>query len=269
MCGRYVIHSTLHQIEKRYGVTTPHPEQYKPNPNVAVGEPAPVITQDQPRTLQFFHFGLTPFWAKKKLYILNARSEGNANPDNRPDYTGGFGILKKPAFRMPIRRQRCLVIADAFIEGPKDLGLARPYLFFPAYRQEPFSMAGIWDQWTDPSTGEIYHSFAIITTPANALVRQMGHHRAPCILHPDDESTWLNPNAPISEITALLRPFDPDEFNAYPIAPTIKNPRCKDWKALQPQGPPLKPQTHFHVQHTLRLLGMGQSPARDRHNHST
>ena len=64
-------------------------------------------------------FGFTPSWAKKQFYMINARSEGDHNADNHPGYRGAMGILQKPMFRQSIRTRRCLVIADAFIEGPQ------------------------------------------------------------------------------------------------------------------------------------------------------
>ena len=39
-----------------------------------------------------------------------------------------------------------------------------------------------------------WSSFAIITTEANPLVAQI-HNRMPVILSPEDEATWLNPEA--------------------------------------------------------------------------
>jgi len=179
MCGRYVIKSRLEVVEKRFGVKAKTPQEYRRSPNVAIGERAPVVLNTHPKELRFLHFGLTPFWAKKRMYLINARSEGNHNQEDNPDFTGGMGILQKPAFRKPIRSQRCLVVADAFLEGPKDKRLSEPYVFYPVARKGPFAMAGIWDTWQDPQTGEPYASFAIITTVANSLVAKMGHHRSP------------------------------------------------------------------------------------------
>ena len=55
------------------------------------------------------------------MYLINARKEGDHNRANDPSYSGAAGILQKPSFRKPIRSQRCLVLADGFIEGPEDL----------------------------------------------------------------------------------------------------------------------------------------------------
>ncbi len=264
MCGRYVIKSSLKVVEKRFDSVVQEPELYTPSPNVAIGEPAPVILNRAPKQIVFYHFGLTPFWAKKRMYIINARSEGDHNKDNSPLYTGGMGILQKPAFRKPIRSQRCLVIADAFLEGPKDKRLSKPYVFYPSVHKGPFAMAGIWDVWHHPETGASYGSFAIITTVANELVASMGHHRSPVILRPEQERLWLEDRVPLSDITAMLHPFDPSLFNAYPISPEIKSPRAKDFELLRPIGPSLREDAEYILYQDIVLEGMGASPARRR-----
>ncbi|MBK7965533.1 MAG: hypothetical protein IPK10_09720 [Bacteroidetes bacterium] len=53
------------------------------------------------------------------MYLINARAEGDHNSDDDPNYRGAKGNHQQTFFRKPIRSQRCLVIADYFIEGPK------------------------------------------------------------------------------------------------------------------------------------------------------
>ena len=47
----------------------------------------------------------------------------------------------------------------------------------------PFGIAGLWENWKQPGTGEWVRTFAIITTDANELVGEI-HDRMPLILHP-------------------------------------------------------------------------------------
>ena len=83
MCGRYVIVSSVEVIEKRFNVTAPElPLGIIPNYNLGPGGIGPVITNSEPSKLQFFRFGMTPSWAKKRMYIFNARSEGDGNKEN-------------------------------------------------------------------------------------------------------------------------------------------------------------------------------------------
>jgi putative SOS response-associated peptidase YedK len=56
----------------------------------------------------------------------------------------------------------------------------------------PFGLAGLWENWRNPNTGEWERSFAIITVPSNSLVGQI-HHRMPAILDPAIHDRWLGP----------------------------------------------------------------------------
>ena len=239
----------------------PAEDLFGPMSNISIGDKAPVITNESPDQIQLYQFGLTPFWAKKKMYFFNARSEGDHNKDNDPNYTGAMGIINKPAFRQVIRKKRCLIIADAFIEGPKKEKLSKPYLVYMRDKLRPFAMAGVWDDWVNKETGEVSSSFAIITTVANQLLQKIGHHRSPVILSEDQEKDWLS-DAPLSDITNMLRPYPSEEMNAYPISPTIKNPRDKDLKLLKPIGDRIYPEYTYEIHRELKLEGMGMSTAR-------
>lgn len=267
MCGRYVTISSLKAIEKRFNVKAEAPERYNPNVNVSLGQNAPVIASDQPGKVQFFVFGMTPVWAQKPMYLFNARSEGDHNKEDDPRYTGAMGIIQKPAFRKSIRERRCLVIADAFIEGPKKEKLSKPYVVYMRNPEhKPFAFAGLWDEWVNRETGEVLRSFSIITSVANSLLQKIGHHRSPVILNPGDEHTWLNPDSPLADITALLRPFDASLMNAYPIAPAIKTPGVNAPELLQPIGQRVEKEYDYEIYNDLKLEGMGSTSARVRKN---
>ncbi|MFM7216637.1 MAG: SOS response-associated peptidase [Bacteroidota bacterium] len=254
MCGRYVIVSSVETIEKRFNVTADQAATaLKPNYNLGPGALAPVITNVEPNKLQLFTFGLCPSWSKKRMYLFNARSEGDGNPENSPDYKGGKGIISKPSFRKPIRSQRCLVIADAFIEGTKDEGLDKPFVVY-LRSGRPFAMAGIWDTWLNPENGEQVHSFAIVTAPPNSLLQQLPHHRSPVVLRRSDEARWLRAEH-LNEVTELLEPYPADDMNAYPISSRIKNPRNNARELLEPIGERLIPEVTTVVKDRLGLEG--------------
>jgi len=264
MCGRYVVISKITEIEERFGVQSKGP--WMPNYNIGPGTAAPVITNDRQKELQFFQFGLTPFWAKKRMYFFNARSEGDHNKQNDPNYKGSLGIIKKPAFRKPVRSQRCLVVADCFIEGTTKEKLDKPYVVHLAKGKRPFALAGIWDEWLDKETGVVVNSFAIITTTPNNLLQKLPHHRSPVILSKKDESKWLDNSKPLTEITELLRPYEGADMNAYPISKDIKNPRNNNKDLLQPIGPPVLAEKKLKIEQELVLEGMGFTRSRSRRN---
>lgn len=261
MCGRYIIVETVEQIEKRFNVKV-DATQLKMNYNLAPGQLAPVITNNDPTNVRFYKFGLTPSWAKKQMFMINARSEGDHNSDDDPRFTGAKGIIEKPSFRKPIRSQRCLVLASGFIEGPKDVGLSKPYLVYLKDKKRPFAMAGIWDTWKDETKNELVHSFAIITTSANELLQQIGHHRMPVIIHPDDERTWLKTEEPLTNITALLEQYPAELMNAYPICPDIKSYKNNHKELLNPIGERVFPEFETKFTQHIELQGFGSGKHR-------
>lgn len=265
MCGRYTIVTKLKIIEKEFQADCSEIlDRFEPSPNVSPGELSLVITDDAPDKVQLLQFGFTPHWAKKKMYVINARSEGNHNKENDPLYTGAKGIISKPMFRKSIRSQRCLVIADAFIEGTTAKRLSEPYLVYRSDNKRPFALAGIWDQWVDQQSGEITKSFAIITTAPTELMQKIPHHRSPLVLDQADERRWLDRNVPLDEITSMLQPFDDVSFNAYPISKEIKSPRNKDFTTLKPTGERLRKKYEPIFYQDLELQGMGETSARKR-----
>lgn len=256
MCGRYILVQKTEVIEKRFNVTAPEDLKYQPSVNVSPGKASLVITNDNPRELQSFQFGLTPFWAKKPMYLFNARAEGDHNKENNPNYSGAKGIINKPSFRKPIRSQRCLVIADAFIEGTTKERLDKPYVVYLKDRR-PFAFAGIWDEWLNKETGELIKSCSIITTTANSLLTKLPHHRSPVILEEGMEKKWLEAEH-LNDITWMLKPYDADKMNAYPIDKQIKNPRAEGMELIQPVGERLVAEGDVKTTSFLELHGMGR-----------
>ena len=242
MCGRYVQVSKLEVLQKRFGAEVIQPELWRANANIAPGSATPVITSDAPKQIQFYQFGFRPSWATSKMMFINARAEGDHNPDNDPRYNGAKGIIQKPSFRKAIRSQRCLVLADAFIEGPFDRKLSEPYLVYLQGKNRPFAMAGIWDSWMDPDSQRELFSFAIITTTANEVLQHIRHPRSPVILSQESEATWLSNDTPLADVTDLLRPWPSEGMNAYPINPAIKHPRAQGLDLLQPIGERIMPE---------------------------
>ena len=84
-----------------------------------------------------------------------------------------------------------------------------------------FAMAGIWDSWKDEGGG-IIHSFSIITTAPNELMRGI-HERMPVILERKDEKTWLQEMDP-DVLIKLLKPFPPELMKAYPVSTRVNSP---------------------------------------------
>lgn len=262
MCGRFVQIIDIDLFLTRFGVKKPVNISVQSNFNVAPGDMAYVITNDQPDELQAFQFGLTPGWAKKQMYLINARSEGDLNRDNAIDYSGEMGIMHKPSFKTAIRSKRCLVIANGYIEGPQKEKLSKPY-HISKKNQEVFTFAGIWDTWVNPNTGEVSNSFSIITTVANAVTQKIGHQRSPVILDKRDEKKWLDDSLPMESVLKLLKPYPGEDFVAEPISIQIKDPRNKGRDLIIPIDPDSTSEYESSVKKELRLEGMGRNKRKE------
>lgn len=168
----------------------------------------PIITKLE--EIQVFKWGLIPFWTKDeqdaekvRKMTFNARTES---------------IFEKPSFREPIKRRRCIVPSTGFFDWRHEDKKKIPF-FISVKNEDIFSMAGIYDVWNDKATGELLHTFSIITTQANPLMSYIHNTnmRMPAILSKENEEKWLNPNLSEIEIKSLLIPFDESKMFAYQI----------------------------------------------------
>jgi putative SOS response-associated peptidase YedK len=66
--------------------------------------------------------------------------------------------------------------------------------------------------------------FSIITTKPNEL-RATVHNRMPVILKPANYDRWLAPGHPLQPPVDLLRPYDADKMQAWPVHTDVGNVR--------------------------------------------
>jgi putative SOS response-associated peptidase YedK len=207
MCGRY---SVLPKAKGKSKAAKLLAESLKDaHYNAAPSQQLPVITNELPDKVQFFSWGLQPFWAKDAKAVkrsINARSET---------------LTEKPFFRTLLQSKRCLVPADGFFEWQVTSSGKLPYRIL-LKSEDTFSFAGLWDEWVDKSTGEVLHTYTIITTDANELVKPI-HDRMPVILSPEAEELWLDEHESKEELLSLLHPFDASQMKAYPVLPLVNS----------------------------------------------
>jgi len=207
MCGRYSFAIEDELIRERFGVTV-RSAIYKARYNCAPSQDLAVITNEEPSVLNFFRWGLIPFWAKDPSIgnkLINAKAET---------------IHEKPSFKNAFRSRRCLVLSDGFFEWKKTRDKI-PYRI-TLKKGEPFAMAGIWEKWNSPEGLQV-RSFSIITTGPNALMEKI-HDRMPVILPSREERTWLGNTGP-DELLSLLKPYPAGEMEAYPVSRLVNNPK--------------------------------------------
>ena len=116
---------------------------------------------------------------------------------------------------------------DGFYEWKKVGKEKRPYLIGMA-TGEPFTLAGLWENWKDPASGEWVRTFTIITTDANELVREL-HDRMPVVIGADDRDRWLNGDDP----QELLRPYPAELMTMWPVSMRVNSPRNDDPSLLE------------------------------------
>ena len=93
-------------------------------------------------------------------------------------------------FRQAYAKRRCIVPVDNFFEWKAIKGEAKQPYAIALQSGKPFGIAGIWEGWKHPETGEVIRTFCIITCPANELVGNI-HDRMPVILPPEAYERWL------------------------------------------------------------------------------
>ena len=151
--------------------------------NVFAFEKTPVIIDENPGEIDFFNWGLIPFWCKDdriKKMTLNAKIET---------------LKDKPAFKDSVGNG-CLIIANGYYEwkwlDPKGKEKQK-YLINPK-DQDVFAFAGIYSSWKNPQSDEFINSYSIITTEANELQDRIHNNkkRMPVVLRKVDRNNWLS-----------------------------------------------------------------------------
>ena len=181
--------------------------------NIAPTDEAIVVVQrDDRRALTGYRWGVIPHWsadARIASRTFNARAES---------------IASMPAFRDSFRRKRCLVPVDTFYEWRRQDGVRQPYRIFRADGR-PLVLAGLWDGWKDPHSGEVRRTFTIVTTTPNAVVAEL-HDRMPVIIPDDAWARWLDPRpAEPGELRALLEPTDAVALEVAPVSRLVNDVR--------------------------------------------
>ncbi len=209
MCGRFTLTTKLGVIAARFGVAR-FLDEGAPRYNVAPSQMVIVVSDDGTRHLTQMQWGLIPSWAKDPAIgnrMINARAET---------------VATKPAFRVALRKRRCLIPADGFYEWTP-VGRRKQPMYIALKSRELFGFAGLWESWTAPDGREI-KSCTIITTDANELLKPI-HDRMPVILTGEAEAVWLDPEIQDPALLLpLLKPYSAEEMLAHPVSTKVNNP---------------------------------------------
>jgi len=224
MCGRFSLTATPDEIAEAlpWLIIPEGAQSQPPRYNIAPSQPIAVVPNTGENRLDYFLWGLIPFWAKDPQIagrLINARGET---------------LAEKASFKAPYKYRRCLILASGFYEWQKQPGSKSKVPHYIRLKSgQPFGFAGLWDRWNAPDGSEIL-SAAIITTQPNPLVRPI-HERMPVILPPSAYETWLDrgEKSP-DELDSLLIPYPAKEMEAYPVSTFVNSPGNDGLECIRP-----------------------------------
>jgi putative SOS response-associated peptidase YedK len=220
MCGRFAL-THIHGFFTRFQLMDQQ-AQLRPRFNVAPTQEHPVIINQSTNQMLMMRWGLVPFWAKDPKIgnrLINARAET---------------ATTKPAFRISIKRKRCLVPATGFYEWKRLANGKVPY-YIHLKDDSVFAFAGLYDSWLS-SDGEQLMSFAIITTTPNALMSKI-HNRMPAVLDRVSEDQWLSKDQLMdSELKRILKPYPAQSMDAYEVSTKVNDPRVENEDLVRPSN---------------------------------
>jgi putative SOS response-associated peptidase YedK len=218
MCGRYTLRARLNtalmELEAENRIEGEWRERYNIAPTQQVAIVRPDVDTGK-RELVALRWGLVPFWAddvKIGYTMINARSET---------------LLEKKSFSGPLKKRRCIVLADGFFEwkklGTKTKGKEDKLAHFIHMKDDRvFAFAGLWES-NKKATGEPIETCTIITTSPNELMSDL-HDRMPAILSESGIDAWLDPKNDKPELLLpLLAPYPDAEMEAYPVSSFVNN----------------------------------------------
>jgi putative SOS response-associated peptidase YedK len=231
MCGRFTLHTEREVVARRFRVDLAAIDDLKPRYNIAPAQSIlTVYASESGRVAARMRWGLIPSWTKdpqKLPSMINARVETAAT---------------RASYRVPFRRQRCLIVADGFYEwGPTGAqrGARTPY-WFGLSSGEPFAMAGLWSAWRPKDEEEVEPQLTctILTASANSTVARV-HDRMPVILDPEAEDAWLDRDLRnVGAVGELLSPLPAEALRAVPVSRRVNSPRNDGPDLLDPVPEP-------------------------------
>ncbi|QJW90440.1 SOS response-associated peptidase [Spirosoma taeanense] len=223
MCYHKSLDVSAPELEVRYAAALPPTANFQPiyHANAYQFPAWPIVTRQEPGKLQLIQWGLIPRWAKTaddaadiRTKTINARAET---------------IYDKPSYRTAAQKgQRCLIPVTGFYEWHTKGSKKFPF-YITAKDQKIMSIAGLWDEWPDPETGELVRTYTLLTTEANPLLAAIHNtkKRMPCVLThlpdgADAEQAWLHDDLTEADALALLmQPYPAERMHSYSISKRI------------------------------------------------
>lgn len=219
MCGRFAITLPTDAMAQLFDAVPSNTLPEVPNYNVCPTTQIAVVEASEGRRLRPMRWGFVPKWYKTATggpLLINARSET---------------IAEKPAFKSACRDRRCLIPATGFYEWTKDQDGNRLPWYIARTDEKPIVFAGVWQDWSDPASGEAMSTCAIVTTGANKSLSAI-HHRMPVILPPDAWPLWLGEAG--KGAAQLMTAADEDLLRFHRVDRAVNSNRARGVELIDP-----------------------------------
>jgi putative SOS response-associated peptidase YedK len=213
MCGRFTlvkpeeIQATFHVDELPLNLSARY--------NIAPSQLVPIVYYDQgaeKTKCEMMKWGLVPSWSKEpssKYSTINARMET---------------LTSKPSFRRLVGSHTCIIPTNGYYEWHTE-GKERYPLLIGFPDRHMFGLGGLWDEWHHNDTGEVLHTFTIITLPSSGPVAPI-HSRMPAIVTPEHTEQWLHPRKwSAEELEVFLHNGAYNQLQPYRVTTAVNNPR--------------------------------------------
>ena len=147
--------------------------------------------------------------------IVNARSEN---------------VERRPTYRVPFLRTRCVVIADGFYEwsGPRE---NRQPWWFHRPNRGLLLIAGLYVDVVDPDSGRPNRRFTVLTTEANEDVAPV-RRRMPAIIPREQLDRWLGDGSE-DELRTLLQPLANESLTVHAVSDHVNRPDHDDPSCIE------------------------------------
>lgn len=219
MCGRFVLHTAISRIAKRYWDYRMPLGDMIANYNIAPGVQVHSIRQQENGQPDFIlaHWGFKPAWAGESAPVpINARIEQL----NRSNY-----------YKEAFKHRRCVIPASGWYEWKKILNGKEPYYITRLNQEsdEVLFFAGIYE----PTGKGVNICAAVITEPASPQITSL-HDRQPVIFDPESLDDWLNPQIQEpAELKGKIKRTDPQTLCFWRVSDHIGSVKNNDSSLIE------------------------------------
>ena len=159
-------------------------------------------------------WGLVPSWWSKPLKEMRMATF-NALAET---------VAEKPMFRDAFKKRRCIIPASGYYEWQHTPSGKQPY-YFTRRDGHVMTIAGLWSNWKDKTTGEDLKSCTMVITEPNKFVADV-HDRMPVILEARDFEQWERGDG--KDASALMKPTGEDVLQKWQVSKQVNSSRASD-----------------------------------------